>query len=107
MKLLSTIKKLCTPAYVYLVLSVIAIILTMFQNLGNTHTYCVGMYECPVPNTSLVFIGKILYVAIWTFILNALCKAGYKQVSWFLVLLPFVLFFILLGVMLLNAGRSF
>jgi uncharacterized protein (DUF58 family) len=37
---------------------------------------------------------KILYAAFWTFILNILCSYGYSQLAWFLLLLPFILFFI-------------
>ena len=98
------IKKLCTPAYVYLVVSVIAIVLLMFQNTGNKDIYCMGAYECPVPSTALVFLIKFFYVAFWTFILDSVCKAGYKQFSWFLVLLPFILFFVILGLFMLNQG---
>lgn len=100
------IKKLCTPAYVYLVISVIAIVVLMFQNCGNVDTYCIGNYECPVPNTALVFFIKFLYVAFWTFILDSICKAGHKQFSWFLVLFPFILFFVLLGMLLVAQGAS-
>jgi hypothetical protein len=39
---------------------------------------------------------KILYVAFWTFILNALCSYGYNQLAWFLLLLPFILFFVMI-----------
>jgi hypothetical protein len=58
---------------------------------------------------------KILYVVFWTFILNALCSYGYYKLSWFLLLLPFILFFImvfLLGTFLnkrtasINSGSS-
>ena len=97
---LKLIKKLCTPAYVYLVVSVIAIIILMFQNTGNVHTYCMGYYECPVPSTALVFFFEFVYIAFWTFILDSVCKAGYKEFSWFLVLFPFLLFFVLLGLMM-------
>lgn len=101
MTIRDSIKGLCTPAYVYLVLSVLAIIVLMFQNAGNTNKYCVGMYECQVDNTHTMFLGKGLYVLFWTFVLNAICKAGYKEISWFLVLLPFLLFFVLIGLFLI------
>ena len=101
---LKYIKKLCTPAYVYLVVSVIAIIVLMFQNCGNMDTYCMGNYECPVPNTPLIFLIKFAYVAFWTFILDAVCKSGHKQFSWFLVVFPFILFFVLLGLMMVSQG---
>ena len=63
------IKKLCTPAYVYLVISIVAIVILMFQNGGNENVYCVGSFECPVPSTALIFVFKFLYVAFWTFVL--------------------------------------
>ena len=98
------LKKLCTPAYVYLVISVVSIIVIMFQNGGNTDKYCVGSFECSVPSTSLVFFFEFLYVAFWTFVLDSICKAGHKNFSWFLVLLPFLLFFVLLGLMMTTQG---
>ena len=88
--------KLCTPAFIYLVLSAIGIILIAFQNYGmSPNMYCVGNIQCPVQTTTPIFIMKILYVVFWTFILNALCSYGYYQLSWFLLLLPFILFFIM------------
>ena len=88
--------KLCTPASIYLVLSAIGIILIAFQNYGTSpNLYCVGNVQCPVQTTTPIFIMKILYVVFWTFILNALCSYGYYQLSWFLLLLPFILFFIM------------
>ena len=86
---------LCTHATVYLVLSAIGIILIAFQNYGmSPNMYCVGNVKCPVQTTTPIFIMKILYVAFWTFILNTLCNYGYNQLAWFLLLLPFILFFI-------------
>jgi hypothetical protein len=94
MTLTNKIAKLCTPAYIYLVISVVGIIVLSFQNYGNTKKYCVGKYSCIVPSTVLVFVFKIAFVAFWTFILDVLCKAGYKNISWILVLLPFILFIV-------------
>ena len=87
---------LCTPATIYLVLSAIGIILIAFQNYGmSPNMYCVGNVRCPVQTTAPIFIMKILYIAFWTFVLNALCSYGYNQLAWFLLLLPFILFFIM------------
>jgi hypothetical protein len=104
--MLETIKKLCTPAYVYLVISVIAMIILMFQNGGNTTKYTVGCLNCNVPSTMMVFVAKVLYIVFWTFVLNTICKAGYKKVSWFLVLLPFVGFFLAVGALVLVQGSK-
>lgn len=93
---------LCTPAYVYLVISVIALVVMIFQNMGSKQVYCLGMYECDVGNVTAIFVIKILYVLFWTWILNLICNQGYTGVSWFLVLLPFILFFLLLAMMMLG-----
>ena len=42
---LKLIKKLCTPAIVYLVISAITLFFLILQNGGNTHFYCAGSYE--------------------------------------------------------------
>jgi hypothetical protein len=91
------LKNLCTPAYVYLVVSMITLIIMALHNIGNINTYCIGSYSCDVPSTFLVFIIKFLYVLFWTWVLNLICEAGAPMVSWFLILLPFVLFFVLIG----------
>lgn len=86
---------LCTPATIYLVLSAIGIIMIAFQNYGmSPNIYCVGNVRCPVQSNAPIFIMKILYVAFWTFVLNTLCNYGYNQLAWFLLLLPFILFFV-------------
>jgi len=96
---LTGLRNLCTPSYVYLVISVIAVIIMAVQNVGNINTYCVGSLTCSVGSTALVFAIKILYILFWTWILNLICKAGVPQLAWFLVLLPFILFFILIAIM--------
>ena len=95
-------KNLCTPAFVYLLISVISFIVMAIQNFGNTNKYCLGEYECYVPNTFVIFVFQALYILFWTFILNSLCKAGYKEVSWILVLLPIILLFVILGLILVT-----
>jgi hypothetical protein len=91
------VKDLCTPAYVYFIISIIALVIIGFQNLGNVKTYCVGNYECMVSNTLGVFIVKALYIMFWTWILNMLCSHGYKRLAWLIFLLPFISMFILIA----------
>ena len=104
MKYFKDFKKLCTPASVYLFINVIIFISIAIQNFGNTTQYCVGQYKCNVPNTFSMFLFKAIYMLFWTFVLNAICKAGYKEVSWFMVLLPIILLFIIIGMVILNSG---
>ena len=93
------LKELCTPAFLYFILSIFGILVSVFQNLGNKNMYTLGNFSTPVPNTLLIFIVKIIYVLFWTWILNLMCKDGHREVAWFLVLLPFVLFFMLVFMM--------
>jgi len=98
--LAKNIKGLCTPSYIYFGISIIVLLIIALQNLGNTNTYCVGMHQCSVPNTFGIFISKIVYIIFWTWILNTLCKAGYINLSWFLVLLPIILMFVMIAALL-------
>ena len=91
------LKQLCTPAYVYLVISAFALFFMGIQNFGNTDMYCLGSYTCDVKNTSSIFILKVLYIIFWTWLLNVLCKGGAGWFSWFLVLIPFIIMLIALG----------
>ena len=98
MSLQKTVENLCTPAKVYLAMSALSIMVLFFQNARAPNSYQVGIYKVPqTPHNSIFFIMKIIYVVVWTFLLNKLCSSGYKGVSWFLVLLPFILFFVLIG----------
>ena len=56
------LKKLCTPSYVYLVISTIFLIVASVQNYGNVNTYCLGDYSCEVTSTTVIFLIKVLYI---------------------------------------------
>jgi hypothetical protein len=88
------LKNLCAPAYVYLVISCITMIVMIIQNFGNNNIYCVGSYTCDVSSTAIIFVIKTLYILFWTWVLNLICKSGSPSIAWFLVLLPFILFFV-------------
>jgi uncharacterized membrane protein YgcG len=66
--------KLCTPSKIYFAIAVISIILFLFNGL-------------PI----MMIFTKIVFALLWTFILDWLCKKGYKTISWFLVLLPYII----------------
>jgi hypothetical protein len=97
-----TLKDLCTPAMVYFVISVISLAMVLLQNLGNQNSYTVGSFSCRVPSTALVFIVKIIYILFWTWVLNLICKDGHTSISWLLVLLPWILLFVMVGLLMIN-----
>ena len=96
------LRNLCTPSYVYLVISAIALVVMMYQNMGNVDKYCLGSYTCNVSSTALIFVIKAIYILFWTWILNMMCRAGSSGVAWFLLLLPVILMFVILAGMMLS-----
>jgi hypothetical protein len=96
------LKDLCTPSLLYFVISTIALVLVLFQNLGNANSYHVGSFSCRVPNTAMVFIIKFIYILFWTYVLNLICRDGHVELSWLLVLLPWLLIIVMIGMLMLN-----
>jgi hypothetical protein len=97
-----SLKELCTPSLIYFVISIISLVVVLLQNLGNTNSYHVGSFSCRVPNTAFVFIVKLIYILFWTWVLNLICKDGHSGVSWLLVLFPFILLFVMMGLLMIN-----
>ena len=96
------LRNLCTPSYVYLVISSIALIVMLYQNIGNVNTYCLGSYTCNVSSTALIFIIKAVYILFWTWILNLMCKANATSIAWLVLLLPVIIMFVLLAAMMVS-----
>jgi hypothetical protein len=102
MNLLKEINKLCSPSKLYFYLSLVSILALFVQNCQNQNMYCLGLYKTYTKQYNIIyFIMKILYALFWTWVLNKLCKKGYTNVSWFLVLLPYLGMFILAGMLFL------
>lgn len=106
MRMFSNLQKqfntLCTPSQFYLVLSIFAVILMLIQNKDNTNKYCVGNYSCNLPFSNIfLFIVKLLMILFWTIVLDSLCKNGYTNLAWVVVLFPFILMALMIGMTLL------
>ena len=65
--------KLCTPAKIYFGIAVIAAIIALTRGM-----------------TFGAVLIKLIFAFFWTYVLGWLCKKGYSSISWFLVLLPYV-----------------
>ena len=101
------VQSLCKPAYFYFVISVVTMIFMMLQNLTEgKNVLCLGEYKCTTTGAPLVFIGQTVYILIWTKVLDMLCNRGLTSISWFLVLFPYLLMFILLALIILSAKSS-
>jgi len=85
---------LCTPAKVYFVFTFLTVLMMLFQRVRMAAIF-----------------SKILFGGLWTFFLSWLCQKGYESVSWFLVLLPFIIilivwFSVVAGIMNLSPTAS-
>jgi len=100
------LSQLCKPSFIYFVISAIGLAMAAIQNMGNKDIFCLGNFSCSVPSTIFVFIVQIIYVLFWTWILNLICNDGYTNIAWLLVLFPFVLLFVILGIVIINQNSS-
>ena len=100
------LRQLCTPAYIYFILSVLLIIISAIQNMGNRRRYDLGMFSCMVPSCIGVFIFKVIYILFWTWVLNLMCKDGHTEVAWFLLLLPLIMLFVIVGMLMIYQGKE-
>lgn len=67
--------KYCTPAQLYLVLAAISLLSAFLKDFSV-----------------ITLLANAVFVVLFAWILNFLCKKGLKTLSWVLVLLPFALF---------------
>jgi hypothetical protein len=88
----SMLNNLCKPSYIYIILNTLLLIPVTIQNILNIkqNKYCVGTFKCSVTSIIPIFIAKILFIIGWTFVLDLLCKKGYNNLSWIMLLLPFI-----------------
>jgi hypothetical protein len=72
-------EKICTPAKLYFALTLLSIFFSLFSGFSV-----------------MAVLSNLLFALVYTFILSWLCKIGLSALSWFLVLLPFVLVLLML-----------
>jgi len=95
------IMKLCKPAQVYLILSLISLTLYVISML-NVHDQVLevepegeGIHHYTLSG----LVVKMIFTILWIYLLNYICQFKYgKKIAWFIVLLPF--FF--MGLMLIG-----
>jgi hypothetical protein len=107
--------KLCPPAQIYLVVSVIMLVLSYFglsaisQQLemhqsGSPLLQSLNFTYQKDSRTSYVVQGVL--IILWTWLLSYFCRNGYTSLSWFLVLLPWVLMFMAFFVYIINTIKG-
>ena len=67
---------LCTPAYVYLVLSIILLIVMFCQNMYNgVNVFCLGSQQCNITDSTNIYLIKIVLIIF------CCCCCGYYTVT--------------------------
>lgn len=67
------VTSLCTPAKIYLILAIVMAISAILNRV----------------NVAFVAV-KLVFALAWSYFLGWLCRRGYKNISWGLVLLPYI-----------------
>jgi hypothetical protein len=107
--------KLCPPAQIYLVVSVIMLVLSYFGLSAISQQLEMHQSNSPLlqslnftyqkdSRTSYVVQGVL--IILWTWLLSYFCRNGYTSLSWFLVLLPWVLMFMAFFVYVINTIKG-
>jgi hypothetical protein len=81
-------ERLCTPAIIYVVFSVVQIILDLYANLINTA------------------VVKFFIMIIMTVLLNLLCQRDLAIISWIIVFIPFIMMTFIVSLILYIFGLS-
>ena len=92
MGIIDEIKKLCTPAYVYLLLSVIANVAFIVKFNTDYTDFCRGKKACIMESVVAILFVEFFLSFIWMMLLQWVCNKGFSSVSWVLVLLPYMSF---------------
>jgi len=95
--IIKMLKSLCTPAFIYFLIGTFSLIISFISILfRKDFTF----------NTFFVFSINVVTILFWTWLLNLICKNGHTDVSWFLLILPYVFLFALLIWMVLTLKRT-
>ena len=93
---------LCPPALIYFIVSTFALVMCILQNLGSRNGCKIGLLVLR-GNPLIMIIIKMIFILIWTWILSLICRAGYVNISWFLILAPFILMLIVASMVMQNS----
>jgi amino acid transporter len=97
-------KKLCSPAKFYFIIATISYIFLIAQNINCKDRFYLGNYSCK-QNTAVILGLNAIYILVWTWVINTLCTVN-KDISWLIVLFPIILFFICLGIVIMNGQKK-
>jgi hypothetical protein len=107
--------KLCTPAQIYLIVSFILMVLSYFGmtaisqqislNQAN-NSFLQSLNFTYQKDTRTSYVVQAVFIVVWTWVLSFLCNKGFSNLSWFLVLLPWLLMFLAFFVYIIETIKT-
>jgi hypothetical protein len=96
------ISNFCTPAKLYFILSLILLAISLYYDItrNDKDKICLGKLSCKLENKPVFYILNVLFILLWAFVLNLLCRFGWSRLSWFLFLFPYII----LGILFLTVA---
>jgi len=87
------LSNLCTPSKLYFIISLILLAVSLYYDLtrNDKDKICLGKLNCKVESKPVFYVLNILFILLWVFILNMLCRFGWSKLSWFLFLFPYII----------------
>ena len=110
--ILNFFSNLCTPAKLYFIISLILLVVSLYYDITRNEKdkICLGNLSCKIESKPIFYILNILFILIWAFILNLLCRFGWSKLSWFLFLFPYIIlgiiFLMIAGIVIIIARNS-
>lgn len=95
--------KLCTPAQIYLIVSFILMILSYFGLNAISQQITLNQSNSSLlqslnftyqKDTRTSYVVQAVFIVLWTWVLSYLCNKGFSNLSWFLILFPWILMFL-------------
>ena len=107
--------KLCTPAQIYLIVSFILMVLSYFGlnaisqqitlNQSNS-SFLQSLNFTYQKDSRTSYVIQAVFIGLWTWVLSYLCNKGFSNLSWFLILFPWILMFLAFFVYIIEMVKS-
>jgi len=96
------INNFCTPAKLYFIISLILLVISLYYDItrNDKDKICLGKLSCKLENKPVFYLLNVLFILLWAFVLNLLCRFGWSRLSWFLFLFPYII----LGILFLTVA---
>ena len=85
---------LCTPAHIYLVVSLLSFVLLAYYDRYHINASCLGSFHCNNNKPWKVYLVILAFIAFWTWILQLQCTNGLTMLAWAEIILPILAMFI-------------